>query len=383
MHPSLPRWIAHLDVDAMFCQAAVHAWPDALAGVEYLIVGGHPDRRGVVTSATYPARRRGVHAGMAMKTALALCPQAVAAPVPWPVVKRTSRHLFSVLARFGERVERASIDEGYLLLPPGDEPPEGVAHRIRDAVLREVGVTTSLGVSTLRFTAKMATGRAKPSRGGSGVYIVPAGSEYDFVGEHPLGDIPHVGPAMVKELARRGVSSLESVRRLDLQTLVLWLGPARARFLHDRVRAVDPTPVGDGREARKSISAETTFETDLYHLADLERELASLVADVGRTLRREGLFARTLSVKLRGSDFRDRQRNRTLPQFVQTDGAILRNAAELFRELRQAQTGYVRLLGVTLSGLEGEGAVEQTTLDPIVRPLESDGERQAARRGTG
>lgn len=373
------RWIAHLDLDAAFCQAAYRQWPQELAGVEYLVVGGHPERRGVVTSATYPCRALGIHSGMAMKTAVGLAPHAVVTPVPWRMVKRLSRHFFAVVSRFGARAERASIDEGYLLLPPDAGDPEAYAHLVRDTVRDEVGVTCSLGVSRLRFTAKMATSRAKPGRGGTGVYVVPAGAEYEFVGRHAPGDIPYVGPALVEALARRGVTKVESIRRIDLATLRLWLGPARAQFLYDRVRAIDPAGVAEGEEGRKSVSAEQTFERDLRDLRDLERELAELVADVGRTLRREGLFARTVGVKVRGIDFRDAARHRTLPQFVTTDAGILRVAAELLRELRQGQTGWVRLLGVTLSGLQGPGAVEQLTLDPVVAPMESEEERRHAR----
>lgn len=379
MMSTAPRWIAHLDLDAAFCQAAYRAWPEKLAGVEHLIVGGHPERRGVVTSTTYPCRTLGIHAGMPMKTAIQLAPHAVAAPVPWATVRRLSKEFFSVVRRFGERTERSSIDEGYLLLPADVEDPEAYAQRVRQAVLAEVGVTCSLGVSRIRFIAKMATTHAKPGHGGSGVHVVPASKEYDFVGRAKLGEIPYVGPALLEDLARRGVTTVASIRGLDLATLTLWLGRARAAFLYDRVRAIDPSGVSAEDEPRKSISSEQTFERDHRDLPVLERELEGLVADVGRTLRREHLFARAVAVKVRGSDFKDVQRHRTLAQFVITDEGILRVAKELLHELRSGQSSWVRLLGITLSGLEGPGAAEQMTLDPVVPPLESDDERARAR----
>lgn len=383
MSEIVPR-ICHVDVDQAYVSAARIAWPDRLAGVEQLLVGGHPERRGTVASASYACRKRGVHAGMPMVSALRLCPDAVACPVPWATVKRKTREVFRVLRRFAEVVERASIDEGYLLLPPYDEAPEALAARIREAVIAETAMPVSLGVSSLRFAAKMATNRAKPSKGGSGVYVVPPGSEHDFVGEHPLGAIPGVGPAFVASLERRGVSSTASARLVDLATLTLWLGPARARFLYDRVRAIDPTPVEADRGERKSISSENTFTHDLLTTSALEAELAPLVADVGQTLRGARLYARTVTVKLRSADFTDRSRGRTLPQFVRSDEGILRVATALLRELRRERGGPVRLLGVTLSHLEGAGAVEQMTIREIVPPVETDEERglRGSRSGT-
>jgi DNA polymerase IV len=204
---------------------------------------------------------------------------------------------------------------------------------------------------------------------------VPAGAEYDFVSHRDLSEIPGVGPAFLQALERRGIGTIASARRIDLPTLTLWLGAARARFLYERVRAVDPSPISDGREPRKSISSEETFERDILEMEALERELEVLVADVGRTLRRSGLRARTIGVKLRNSEFRDRQKNRTLPQAVETDRVIFLIARELLHETRRHHPGYVRLLGVSLSGLEGRGFAEQLTFPEIVPPLETEEDR--------
>jgi DNA polymerase IV len=350
--------------------------------VELLVVGGHPARRGVVVSATYPVRAFGVHAGMPMGTALRLCPQAVAAPVPWATVRRMSRDVFAVARGFALRLERASIDEGFLLLPDDGTPLEAALRRLREAVLRETGVRISVGGAAVRFLAKIAADRAKPrpGTGADGVYVIPAGAEAEWLGRHgALKDIPGVGPALLEELARRGVSSIESARAIDLNTYALWLGPARARFLWERVRGIGGREVAAGDERRKSISAEETFESDLSEWAALERELALLVADVGRTLRREGHRARTIGVKVRGSDFEDRQKSRSLSQAVQTDGVILGVALELLREARRLKPGPLRLMGVTLSSLEGPGSVEQLSFPEIVPPLESDEARRLAR----
>jgi nucleotidyltransferase/DNA polymerase involved in DNA repair len=173
---------------------------------------------------------------------------------------------------------------------------------------------------------------------------------------------------------------MASARQLGPNTLSLWFGESRARFLWERVRAIDPHPVEEDDGPRKSISAETTFERDLSDHAALEETLRELVADVGGTLRRDGLRARTIGVKVRGADFQDRQRSRTLPQAVETDAVIYRFARILLQEARLRRPGPLRLLGVGLSNLEGPGSVEQLSFPEILPPIESDEDRRAQPR---
>jgi DNA polymerase-4 len=351
--------ICHLDMDAAFCQAAYLQWPERLAGVECLLVGGHPERRGVVASCTWATRALGVRSGMPMRQAMKLCPQAVAAPVPWAMVRRKSREVFAVIAREAAAYERASIDEAYLLAPETGEPLEDFARRLRERVLEETGIRVSIGGASRRFLAKMATSHAKPGRGGSGVYVVPAGEELDFLDRHRPGDIPFVGPAFAEALARRGVQTIPAARAIDLKTLTSWLGPARAAFLYERVRGIDAKEVGTEEAVRKSISAETTFDEDVWETAALEEALAELVADVGHTLRTARSFARTVSVKVRSSTFQDKLKSRSLPEPVASDEEILAVAGELLHELRRNMPGRVRLLGVGLSNLLGPGSAMQ------------------------
>jgi DNA polymerase IV len=362
------------DIDQFFCQAAYLSWPERLAGVELLVVGGHPRKRGVVASCSYAARKRGVRSAMPMATAFRICPELVAAPVPWVMVKRKSREVFAVLRRRAQVLERASIDEGYLLLSESDEPLAERAREIQRAVKEETGITVSLGGSHgPRFIAKMATRHAKPG----GVYVVPAGGEIEFLDGHELGDIPGIGPAFLRDLERRGVSGIASARQLGPNTLAMWFGEGRARFLWERVRAIDHTPVEEDSGPRKSISSETTFEQDLSDHDALEETLLDLVADVGSTLRRDRLRARTIGVKIRGADFQDRQRSRTLDEAVETDAVIFAIARVLLREARLRRPGPLRLLGVGLMNFEGPGSVEQLAFPEIIPPLETDDDRRA------
>jgi DNA polymerase IV len=362
------------DIDQFFCQAAYLTWPERLAGVELLVVGGHPRKRGVVASCSYAARKRGVRSAMPMATAFRICPELVAAPVPWVMVKRKSREVFAVLRRQARVLERASIDEGYLLLEESSAPLDERAREIQRVVKEETGITVSLGGSHgPRFIAKMATRHAKPG----GVYVVPAGGEIEFLDRHELGDIPGIGPAFLRELERRGVSGIASARQLGPNTLAMWFGEGRARFLWERVRAIDHSTVEEDSGPRKSISSETTFEHDVADHQVLEETLRDLVADVGGTLRRDRLRARTIGVKVRGADFQDRQRSRTLEEAVETDAVIFGVARVLLQEARLRRPGPLRLLGVGLMNFEGPGSVEQLSFPEIIPPLETDEDRRA------
>ena len=348
------------------------AWPEKLAGVDLLVVGGHPRGRGVVASCSYAARKRGVHSAMPMATAFRICPELVAAPVPWPVVKKKSREVFEVLRRNALVLERASIDEGYLVVAEGERSLADTALDIQRSVREETGITVSLGGSHgIRFIAKMATRHAKPG----GVYVVPEGGEIEFLDRHGLGDIPGVGPAFLRDLEKHGVTGVASARQLGPNTLSLWFGANRARFLWERVRAIDGGRVEADNGPRKSISSETTFSEDTADEATLEETLLELVADVGRTLRRERLRVRTIGVKVRSADFEDRQRSLTLGQGIETDRVIFKVAQPLLHEARSRRPGPIRLLGVSLSNFDRPGSVEQLSFPAIVPPIESDQDR--------
>lgn len=370
--PPYAQRIACFDADAFFCRCAYLTWPERLAGVELLVVGGHPQRRGVVSSCSYAARQQGVHSGMSMARALALAPGAVAAPVPWATVRAKSRQVFAVVRALAPVVERASVDEGYALLPGDDAEACAAAHAIRAAVLERTGIETSWGVSRLRYLAKMATRPAKPGRGGDGVFVVPAGAELGFLDAHAPEQIPFLGPALAADLAKRGVTTIPSLRALDLRTLTLWLGPARARFVYERARGIDRGGVSDVPEPRKSVSSETTFERDVSDAALLDAALDELVADLVQTLGRERFRARTVSVKLRDARFAERQKSRTLDEYVGSQRVILHVARTLLRESARALPGPYRLLHAGVSNLLGPGGAEQLRFREILPSLEDE-----------
>ncbi len=370
-----PRRILHVDCDAFFVQVARLVDPEGAGRAELLIVGGSPSGRGVVTSASYAARAYGVRSAMPTGQALRLCPDAMVVSVPREEISRTSRRVREALEELAPVVEAASVDEFYLDLTGTErllrhETLHDTAERIRRAVLERTSVTVSIGGSTNRLVAKMATNRAKPA----GVVVVPPGGEAEFLAGHELADVPGVGPMLVQTLRARGLRTVREALAVEPEWLGRWLGERRAAWLLARMRGLDGRPIEAG-EPRKSISSERTFSIDVEDDARLDATLLRLAGSVASTLRRKGLRARTVTVKLRDHDFRTRQRSRTLPAPVESDQAVRDTARALLSDLRAARRVPARLLGVGVTGLvEGEeGAQQQLPLFPV-GPAEAAGE---------
>lgn len=323
---------------------------------------------------------------MPMSRALRLCPDALVVPVPRAVCGVKSREIRDVLGHFTPVVQAASIDEWYLDLTGTEalyhhEPLRETAHRIRRAVRDATGLTVSIGGGTNRLVAKLAVERAKPKpgSGADGVHIVGAGDEAAFMATVALGDIPGVGPRFRERLAAAGLERVPDVLAADPARLRRLLGDRGAEWLTRKCRADDQADVRE-RDAAKSISHEETFGRDLDRDEDLGRELVDLVRRVAHHLRRDGLMARTVSVKLRDADFRTRGASRTLPHGVIADRVILATAHELLAKLRRARRAPARLLGVALTGLEDADAEAQLALfDDSAAGVESEKDRRLAR----
>lgn len=362
----------------MFVQCAVLADPERLAKEPLILVGGSPSGRGVVTSASYGCRAFGVRSAMPTATALRLCPAAIVVKVPGDMIRRKSGELASALQRWTPIAAMASVDEAYLDLSGTEQlyhhaALKDTALRIQASIKSDVGLDVSIGGGTNRLIAKLATSSAKPA----GVHIVPPGGEEDFVATLRIEDLIGVGPSLVAALRRRGIGTMAGLRALDLETLGGWWGPERARWLWRRCRGLDDSPVVIGR-GTKSVSSETTFHEDIDDLRELERALLGQVVDAAASLRRKGLYARTVTVKLRDSDFRDRSRSRTVTQAVQTDRAIYSVARTLLRDLRGGRSTPARLIGVGLTNLTANPEPAQHTMIGLVPPIEDDRDRTVA-----
>lgn len=373
-----PR-ILLVDCDMFYVQVARLEDPDGAGREPLLIVGGSADGRGVVTSASYEVREYGVHSAMPTGRALRLCPDASVVPVPREACSRRSREVREVLERLSPVVQAASIDEFYLDLTGTERLFEGesleeTARRIRQTVQEETEISVSIGGATRRMVAKLATSLAKPG----GVHVVPPGEEARFMRRFELGEIPGVGPSLLETLRERGLATVEDALGVDEEWLVEWLGPNRGRWLYRRIRGVDPTPVTAESE-RKSISSETTFSRDLDDDRELEKTLMRLTLSVGRSLRKKGFRARTVTVKLRDADFTTRQSGHTLPEPLESDQAIYSVARNLLEELRRKRRTGARLVGVGVSNLVDRDRPTQLGLFDEAGRLERDRDRTLSR----
>jgi DNA polymerase IV len=379
------RRILLADADAFFVAVARLADPSGAGAARLLIVGGAPGSRGVVCSASYEVRAFGVRSGMAIGQALRLCPEATCVPVPRAACAAKSREIRAVLERFSPVVSAASIDEFYLDLTGTERLYDGaslaaVSAHIRDAVVRETGISVSIGGGTSRLIAKMAAAAAKPAPGAAaaGVHVVEPGAEAEFMTRFELGDIPGIGPRAQERLRQHGLVRVTDALATDQPALERWLGARAAAWLHDRIRGIDDAPVVARPDAR-SLSREDTFAADLHDDAELQRELLRLVVRVAADLRREGLRARTITVKLRDSDFTTRQASRTVPGPMEADGPIYAVARELLGKLRHARRTPARLLGVSLSSLRPDDGGQLALFPGAEADLETERDRTVVR----
>ncbi len=382
----MTRRILLADADAFFVGVARLVDPDGAGKAPLLIVGGTRESRGVVCSASYETRKFGVRSAMSIARALTLCPGAMCVPVPSKACGVKSREIRAVLERLAPRVEGASVDEWYMDLSGTEgvyrhEHLGATAHRIRDAVKRETGMSISIGGGTNRLIAKLAVERAKPKpgTGATGVCIVEPGDEEPFVRTLMLADIPMVGPKFQAKLATYGMRTVPDAIERGLPTLRMLLGDHAGQWLWDRVHGVSESDV-ETRDSQRSMSRDETFPKDLHKDEDLQRELLRLVTRAANDLRADGMTTRTVTVRIRDKDFRTRSARTTLEAPVVSDRVIYQVALDLLARLRAARRVPARLIGVALSSLAADPKADQLRLFTGTDPLaETDRDRALAR----
>ncbi len=382
-----PRRILLADADAFYVAVARMVDPEGVGKEPLLIVGGSRESRGVVCSASYETRKFGVRSAMPISRALRLCPQAVCVPIPRRACAIKSGEIRAVLQRWAPAVEGASIDEWYLDLGGTEALYRGeslgdTARRIRVDVREKTALSVSFGGGTTKLIAKLAVERAKPKpdNDATGVYVVAPGAEPDFMSGIALADIPLIGPKFQERLARLGMRSVPDVLQHDVANLRYWLGDRLADWLYERAQGIDGSPVESSLEA-KSLSRDETFARDIEDDDELERELLALVVHAAHDLRIEGLAARTIAVRIRDADFRDRRAARTLGESVVSDRVIFEVARSLLRKLRSARRVPARLLSVALTSLSMRTEANQLVLfeQPGSRMSETERDRTIAR----
>jgi DNA polymerase-4 len=317
-----------------------------------VVVGGKPDQRGVVSAASYAARKFGVHSAMPLRTAYKLCPQAVFVDGHPDRYREYSRRVERILRSFSPRIEMASVDEAYLDLTGCERlhgPPMLAAHRLHERIGRETQLNCSIGAATSRLVAKISSDLAKPY----GVLWVQPGLEAEFLAPLDVRKIPGVGKVTEQQLARLGIRKIGDLAKLDEAFLEDQFGKW-GLALAGKARGLDAggwfdSPVGEDEDP-KSISHEHTFDEDCADTERIDATLARLTEMVCRRLREHGFFARTVQIKIRYADFTTHTRARTLDHATQLDTELLPQARELLKKNWNQKP--LRLLGVHASGLE-------------------------------
>jgi DNA polymerase IV len=337
--PASPRAVIHLDLDAFFAAVEVLENP-ALAG-KAAIVGGSPEGRGVVLSASYPARAFGVHSGMPTYRALALCPQAIVVPPRHRLYWSYSRRVMAIVAEAAELVQQMSIDEACLELTDRidawDDAVEA-AFRLQQRVREEVGLSASLGVATNKLLAKIASDRDKPG----GLTVVRPGEETAFLAPLPVSALWGIGPVTAQRLAALGVTTVGQLAQTPAETLSPAFG-RQAPSMIRRAQGIDHRPVVAEHKAH-SMSRERTFDRDLADPEALGQHLLKLSQGVAQRLRRAGLSAGTVALKIRYADFSTFSRQTSLSVPTDDEQVIYQAALTLFRRAWTRRA--VRLLGV-------------------------------------
>ena len=337
-----------LDLDAFFCACEEARRPE-LRGTAFC-VGGSPDGRGVVATASYAARRYGVGSAVPSAQARRMCPELLFLPPDIAHYRAVSRAIWTAVRDASPAVEQTGIDEGYLAVPAGEDPA-AFAARLQAVVHATAGVTCSVGVARVKVAAKIAADMHKPAR----VTVVPAGEEAAFLAPLPVGRLPGVGPKTAARLGAGGVATIGALAALDDAALARLVPGAHGPLLRHRARGVDPRPIVTEPAEPVQISRESTYDRDIRRFSDLYRELEALAAQVAGRLAERGRAGATVVVKLRYSrDFRTVTRSRTLPAATQDAGEIARVARDLAREALRARPGHLRLVGVGVSGLAAQ-----------------------------
>ena len=376
------RSILHLDMDAFFAAVEVRENP-ALAGKPLLI--GHDGPRGVVATASYEARRSGCHSAQPMAVAKRLCPHALVLPVRMELYAAASHRMFAILESFSPVVEPLSIDEAFIDLTGTERllgEPIAVAGRIKQRIRAELNLTGSVGLAGNKFLAKLASDMNKPD----GLTVIGPGDVDRVLPPLPVTKLWGVGRMTAERLEKHGVRTIADLREKPEAWLAEFFG-AEADHYHRLSRGIDDRPVVPDSDA-KSIGHERTFETDLADAAEVRRVMLDQVEQVAARLRRHGLTARGVSLKIRFGKFQTISRSTTLARATDATGELWDAARGVFD---QWPFQPVRLIGVTAERLsQGPGQLDlfadpardrRRKLDSVADQINQKFGKRSIRRG--
>jgi nucleotidyltransferase/DNA polymerase involved in DNA repair len=366
------RVILHLDMDAFYAAVEQRDRPE-LVGLP-VIIGADPKGgtgRGVVSTASYEARRFGVGSAMAVSTAFRLCPTGVFIPPDMDKYAKVSQQIMQILRRVTDLVEPLSIDEAFLDVTGSRRASgtgEQIARRLKEDIVREVRLTASVGVASCKLVAKIASDLRKPD----GLVVVPPGTESAFLAPLPVRRLWGVGPKMEEVLLRAGIASIGALASADPARLEHRLG-THGHDLQQLARGIDPRPVLAEHPGAKSVGQEHTFAADTADVERLRATLLALADAVAARLRSQELEGRTVTLKYRDASFRTRTRATTLDHPTASGKELFDVAWRLFLSVHE--TRKVRLVGIYASGFDA--SAEQLDLFRQEGPSPADRARDA------
>ena len=346
-HPrTSPRKIIHIDMDAFFASVEQRDFP-ALRG-KPVIVGGMPGKRGVVAAASYEARQFGIRSAMPSSRARALCPHAIFVRTRFDVYRSVSNQIRAIFLSCTDLVEPLSLDEAFLDVTENKKNNPSatlIANAIRAEIFQQTGLTASAGVAPNKFLAKIASDINKPN----GICVIPPNKVEAFIEQLPIGKFYGIGKATEKKMHELGIFNGSDLKRVSETDLVRHFGKS-GLFYYRIARGVDEREVTPNR-IRKSVGVEETFLHDLETLAAMDKELEALAGSLTRRLTRSEVAGKTITLKLRFSNFETITRSRTHDRFISKKPEILSIVLDLLRQSGVEGKG-VRLLGITVSNLD-------------------------------
>ena len=352
------RKIIHIDMDAFFASVEQRNNP-SLKG-KPVIVGGTPEGRGVVASASYEARKLGVKSAMSAAVAKRLCPQAIFVKPDFGAYKEASQTIHKIFQEVTDLIEPLSLDEAYLDVTE-NKPQEPLAKKLAEylkaRILGQTGLTASAGAGPNKFIAKVASDIRKPN----GLVVVPPERILDFVAPLPVERLWGVGPATAKVLHEMAIFKAEDIRKRTPEELEHALGKF-GRFIYHLSFGEDDRPVEADWE-RKSLGTETTFHRDVTDIQKLLDKLEEQSKEISEDLTRIERRGKTISLKIRYSDFSTITRSKTLSRYTDSATEIFQTAIALLQSSTEAGIRPVRLIGMNVSSFLSPDEPEQLWLD--------------------
>ena len=358
-HESSPwRKIIHIDMDAFYASVEQRDNP-SLRGKPVAVGGSR--QRGVVAAASYESRRFGVHSAMPSITAARKCPGLIFVKPRFEVYRQVSEQIREIFYEYTDLVEPLSLDEAYLDVTHNKQSvplATEIARKIRAEIKQELHLTASAGISYNKFLAKIASDYQKPD----GQFLIHPQHALAFIDKLPIGKFYGIGKVTAGRMLQRGISNGAELRCHELIDLVKWFGKSGIYYYHIS-RGHDDREVTPDRE-RKSISTESTFDTDLTGPEEIHEHVIEIAEELLERMQKKNVCGRTLTLKVKYADFRQITRSRSLPRCIRDDETLLQLARELTTEILPTPLG-IRLLGLGISNLDTAIAAAgvQLTLD--------------------